>query len=141
MYFGLASHPIFAVRDCVTLESCLRFPPPSSHPTPVATRDAIYERPLTNYKRTVYMVSQQKVSQRNAIMQTLRASFRRFAYNSDHGHGAALFACLSGFSIDKWSTLNGRTINMFPNVFQITNEKSAVCKHMRSFWGYETGVR
>ena len=31
VYFGLASRPIFAVRDCVTLESCLRFPPHPSH--------------------------------------------------------------------------------------------------------------
>ena len=43
MYFGLASRPMFAVRDCVTLESFLRFTP-----TLLVTRDAIYERHLNN---------------------------------------------------------------------------------------------
>ena len=41
VYFGLAFRSIFAVRDCVTLESFLRFTPL------LVTRDAIYERPLT----------------------------------------------------------------------------------------------
>ena len=31
VYFGLTSRPIFAVRDCVTLESFLRFTPLPSH--------------------------------------------------------------------------------------------------------------
>ena len=31
VYFGLASRSLFAVRDCVTLESFLRFTPPPSH--------------------------------------------------------------------------------------------------------------
>ena len=39
VYFGLASRPIFAVRDCVTLVSFLRL----THP--LVTRGAIYERP------------------------------------------------------------------------------------------------
>ena len=42
VYFGLASRSIFDVRDCVTLESFLRFTPP----LPLVTHDAIYERPL-----------------------------------------------------------------------------------------------
>ena len=41
VYFGLASRAIFAVRDCVTFEVFLRFPP-----SPLVTRDAIYGRPL-----------------------------------------------------------------------------------------------
>ena len=43
VYFGLASRPIFDVRDCVTLESFLRFTPPP----PLVTRDAICVRPPT----------------------------------------------------------------------------------------------
>ena len=39
-----ASRPIFAVCDCATLESCLRF-------TPLVTGDAIHERSLTSTLR------------------------------------------------------------------------------------------
>ena len=43
VYFGLASRSIFCCSDCVTLQNFLRF-------TPLVTRDAIYERPLSTFK-------------------------------------------------------------------------------------------
>ena len=61
VYFGLASRSVFAVRDCVILESFLRFTP--SHI--LVTREAIYERPLSTRQQTFASIAFDNLAQRS----------------------------------------------------------------------------